>query len=174
MPSKPLLLLQAVDLRRADETSSDSKIIIKSLAFPPISFVKSEHNPGGGVGAVGFLQPRIEMLEPKFDAGGVDSDIFRGMGTRQKWVFAAAYRDTSSNKSLPGRGIIEAAVSGWEPDASDPAEFQGCSHEFAECVHFEFKIDGRGHFYYDFFERALRTLDGQDIWDVGGMRQALG
>lgn len=174
MASKPLLLLQAVDLRRADETSPDSKIIIKSLAFPSITFVSTEHNPGGGIGAAGFLQPRIEMLEPKFDAGGVDTDIFRGMGTRQKWVFAAAYRDTTTNKSLPGRGVIEAAVSGWEPDASDPTEFQGCSHSFAECVHFEFAIDGRGHFYYDFFERELTTLDGAKLWDFGGLRAALG
>ncbi|MCB8835926.1 hypothetical protein [Aurantimonas sp. VKM B-3413] len=174
MASKPLLLLQAVDLRRADETGDDSKIIIKSLVFPPVTFVSAEHNPGGGVGAVGFLQPRIEMLEPKFDAGGIDSDIFRGMGLRQKWIFSAAFRNTFTNKALSGRGIIEAAVSGWEPDATDPTEFQGCSHSFAECVHFEFKIDGRGHFYYDFFERTLRTLDGADLWDAGGLRAALG
>lgn len=166
-----LLLLTAVDLRRADQPGTSRANTISKLALPSIKFAKGSHNPGGGVGAVDFTLPRIEALEPKFDAKGIDLEIFGGMGEVQKWTFAGAYRDKKTNKSVPGRGIIEGAVCEWEPDESDPEEFQGCSHMFSEVTHFDLSLDGVELFYFDFWERVLRR-NGVDLF--ANVRRALG
>lgn len=171
MAQKPLLLLTAVDVRRATQTGTSRATTIATLTIPTVNFVTTEHNPGGGIMAVNFNQPRIEALEPAFSAKGLDPDVFRGMGVKDTWTFAAAYKDKQTGRDLPARGIIEGAISGWEPDESDPAEFQGANHMFREVTHFEFSLDGEELIYFDFWERVARR-GGEDLF--AGIRTALG
>lgn len=167
-----LYILTAVDLRRAQETGSSRANTISKLALPAITFATAAHNPGGGVGEVNFVMPRIEAPEPKFEIKGIDRDAFRGLGRTERWAFAGAYRDRmNGNKLVAGRGIIEGAIAGWEPDESDPAEFQGCNHTFQEVTHYELLLDDKELFYWDWFERVIRT-DGVDYF--ADVRRALG
>ena len=171
MAQLPLYLLQAVDVRRASQPGQSRAIIISKLALPNIKFKSSSHSPGGGNGEVEFLQPRIDALEPKFDAKGIDTDIFKGIGQVDRWTFAGAYKDKKSGKTLPARAIIEGAVAEWEPDESDPSEFQGCSHAFKEVTHYEFSLNEEALWYWDFWER-VNGPDGDDSF--AEIRQALG
>ena len=171
MAQRPLLLLTAVDVRRATETGTSSAIILSKLTIPPVKLKKAPHDPGGGVMEVDFTQPRIEKLEPAFSVKGLDTDIFRGYGETDRWTFAGAYKDKQSGRMLAGRGIIEGSVTDWEPDESDPAEFQGCNHMYSEVTHFEFLLDGIELLYFDFWERVAR-FKGNDLF--GPVRTALG
>ncbi|HEV7293113.1 MAG TPA: phage major tail tube protein [Devosia sp.] len=168
---QPLLILTAVDVRRAEEAGTSRATTISTLTIPAVNFVTAEHSPGGGVGAVNFTLPRIEALEPAFSAKGLDRDVFRGLGISDRWTFASSYRDKKTNRPMAARGIIEGAITQWEPDESDPAEFQGCNHAFNEVTHFELTLDGEEFFYFDFWERVLRR-DGVDLF--ADDRRALG
>lgn len=170
---QPLYLLTAVDVRRAEEAGSSRATTISKLAFPSIQFAGAEHNPGGGVLAVNFAQPRLQAMEPKFEAKGIDKDIFRGLGQSGRWTFAGAYREKKpgGGGTVAGRGIIEGAVTMWEPDESDPAAFQGCNHSFTEVTHFEFHLADVELFYVDFWERVCR-VNGVDLF--ADERRALG
>jgi len=171
MATQELLMLTAVDVRRATQPDTSRAVTIEKLTIPPIKFVTAGHNPGGGVMEVNFTQPRIEALEPAFSVKGVDREIFTGLGEIDRWTFAGAYRDKKTGKDIPGRAIIEGAITEWEPDESDPNEFQGCSHAFNEVTHFELSINGEELWYIDFWERIIRR-DGIDLF--GGVRSALG
>lgn len=166
-----LYMLTAVDVRRAEVAGSSRATTIEKLTIPPIKFMTAGHNPGGGVMSVDFVLPRIEGLEPGFSAKGIDTDIFGGMGVVDKWTFAGAYRDKKTNKAVPARGIIEGAVTEWEPDESDPGEFQGCTHAFKEVTHFEFLLNGNELWYIDSWERIIRR-NGEDLFAAD--RLALG
>lgn len=173
MAQAPLYLLTAVDVRRATQSDSSRAITIASLTMPGLTFATGEHNPGGGVMAVNFALPRIEAPEPAFSAKGIDTEIFNGMGRPERWVFAGAYnrRAPGGGAVVPARAIIEGAITAWEPDESDPAEFQGCTHTFAEVTHYELVLDGEELFYVDVYERVLRT-GGVDLF--ADHRRALG
>lgn len=168
-----LYLLTAVDVRRARKAGSTRAIILNKAALPGVELAKASHNPGGGILSVDFSLPRVGTLEPKFDAKGIDTDIFDGFGQSDVWTFAGSYREKKPGGGglVPARAIIEGAVSMWEPDESDPAEFQGCSHTFTDVTHYEFHLGGVEMFYIDFFERVFRT-NGVDIFAAD--RQALG
>ena len=168
---QPLYLLTAVDVRRAEQAGSSRATTIAKLTIPSIEFATANHNPGGGVMSVDFALPRIEPLEPAFEIKGIDTDVFRGMGLTDRWTFACAYRDKKANRAVPARGVIEGAVTQWEPDDSDPEEFQGCTHAFKEVTHFEFLLDGEEKLYFDFWERVARR-DGVDLFEED--RRALG
>ncbi|WEK04572.1 MAG: phage major tail tube protein [Candidatus Devosia phytovorans] len=170
---QPLYQLTAVDVRRALETGTSRATNITKLAMPGLKFAGAEHNPGGGVLAVNFAQPRLEALEPKFETKGLDLDVFRGLGTSGKWIFAGAYREKrpGGGKTVGARAVIEGAITSWEPDESDPAELQGCNHLFTEVTHYELVLDGRELFYIDFHENVLR-VDGVDLFEAD--RRALG
>ncbi|MBO9125450.1 MULTISPECIES: phage major tail tube protein [unclassified Rhizobium] len=159
MAQLPLYLLSAVDVRRVSAPDTVRGITIASLTLPGITFATGEHNPGGGVMAVNFSLPRIEAPEPAFSAKGIDTNIFTGLGETDRWVFAGSYlrRGPGGGAAVPGRAIIEGVINAWEPDESDPAEFQGCTHTFAEVTHYEFHLDGVELFYIDFWERVLRV-----------------
>jgi len=166
-----IYMLTAVDVRRAEKEGTSRATSISKLTIPPIKFATAGHNPGGGVMATDFTLPRIEALEPKFMVKGIDTDVFGGFGTRDRWVFAGAYKDKRTGADIPARAVIEGAISQWEPDESDPADFQGCNHALTEVTHFELSLDGRELFYIDFWERILRR-DGVDLFQ--GVRGALG
>lgn len=171
MAQTPLLMLTAVDVRRATQAGTSRATTIASMTIPTINFAGADHNPGGGVMAVNFTLPRVEALEPAFTAKGLDPEIFRGMGVRDTWTFAAAYRDKKTNLTIPARGIIEGAVAQWESDESNPAEFQGSTHMFREVTHFELTLNGEELLYLDFWERVVRR-NGTDLF--ADERRALG
>jgi phage tail tube protein FII len=166
-----LYMLVACDVRRGGEAGSARPNLIAKMALPPIKLMTANHNPGGGVGSVDWTLPRIEPVEPKYEAKGVDDDIFRGFGVRDKWVFSSAYRDQQSGKIVPARCIIEGAITEWEPDEASPEEYQGCNHMFKEVTHYEFRFNGKEKWYWDFFERELR-IDGKDY--MKEIKRALG
>lgn len=163
-------LLTAVDIRRAEKAGTSRPNILKKVVFPPVKFAKVDSNPGGGVMAVQHVLPRIEPLEPAFTTLGLDEDAFTGMGELDRWVLAGSYQHARRGV-LSARCIIEAAISSWEPDESDPAEFQGCNHIFSNVLHLEFHLANKELLYVDFEERILR-VDGVDLW--AKHRQALG
>lgn len=171
MPQQPLLILNAVDVRRATQTGTSRANTINTMTIPPLRWASAGHNPGGGVMGVNYLQKRIEALEPAFAVMGLDRDIFRSMGVKDGWTFAASYRDTKTGRSISARGIFEGAIQAWEPDESDPVEFKGCNHIFAEVTHFEFTLGGEEWVYFDFDERVARLM-GNDLF--AETRQALG
>lgn len=174
MAQSALYLLTAVDVRRLSQTDSSSRAItIATLTMPALTLATAEHNPGGGVGAVNFAMPRIEAPEPAFNAKGIDTDIFTGFGDTDRWIFAGAYKKKGpgGSRDVPARAIIEGAITGWEPDESDPAEFQGSTHSFNEVTHYELVLDGVELFYYDWWERIIR-FNGVDKF--AGVRTALG
>ena len=158
MAQMPLLLLTAVDVRRATQAGVSRANTIDKMTIPAIKRQVAEQNAGGAVMAVDWTMPRIEKLEPAFSAKGLDDDVFRGMAERDTWVFASSYLDTDTNLWLPARGIIEGVIQSWEPDETDPAEFHGCNHAFAEVVHFEFTLNDVEYCYFDFKEREARFM----------------
>lgn len=166
-----ILVLTAIDVRRASETGSGRPNLVTKLTIPPIKFATANHNPGGGVISKDYVLPRVQTIEPAFSVKGIDTDIFRGFGTVDRWVFAGAYRDTKTGAMLPARAIIEGAIAEWEPDETSPEEFQGCNHMFKEVGHFELRLNGKELWYIDDDERALRR-NGDDLFK--DVRQALG
>ncbi|EAV44956.1 probable bacteriophage protein [Stappia aggregata IAM 12614] len=166
-----IYMLTAVDVRRAEKAGTSRALTIAKLTIPPIKFATAGHNPGGGVMAVDYTLPRIETLEPKFMVKGLDTEVFGGLGERDRWVFAGAYKDKFTGRDIPARAVIEGAVSQWEPDESDPVDFQGCNHSLTEVTHFELTLDGQELFYIDAQERILRR-NGVDLF--AGVRGALG
>lgn len=168
---QPLYLLTAVDVRRATQSGTSRATIISKLTIPAIKFVVTEHNPGGGVMAVDFTQPRIEKVEPAFESKGFDADVFGGLGEVDRWNFAGAVRDKKTGKAQPARAIIEGAITEWTPDEASPTEFVGCNHAIKEVTHYEFWLNGEELWYVDFWERVLRRK-GVDLF--AEERQALG
>lgn len=166
-----LYMLVAVDVRRANSPGSGRPDIISKITLPSIRFINANHNPGGGVISVDYVMPRIEPPEPAFEVKGVDTNIFDGFGKPNRWVFSGAWRDPRSGKMIPSRAVIEGAIAEWEPDESDPAEFQGCRHIFREVSHYEFRLDGKELWYVDRDERILR-VSGKDYF--AEVRRALG
>ncbi len=160
---QPLYLLTAVDVRRAEQSGTSRATIIEKLALPAIKFVTVEHNPGGGIMAVNYAMPRVEAPEPAFGVKGFDTDIFTGLGLRDKWVFAGAVRDKKTNKAQPARAVIEGAITDWEPDEASPTEFLGCNHIIKEVTHYEFWLNGKELWYADVEERIIRR-DGVDLF----------
>lgn len=167
----PLYLLTAVDVRLATEPDSSRVDIIEKMTIPPIKLATTPHNPGGGVIAVDYTQPRAEAIEPAFSVKGVDTSIFDTFGRPERWTFAGAYKDKRTGIDHSGRVTIEGVVAEWAPDESSPTEFQGCNHIIKEVTHFNFTLDGKELIYIDNWERVLR-FKGQDLY--AGTRSALG
>lgn len=172
---QPLYVLEAVDVRRADQPDSSRALTISKLGLPAIKRMNAEHNPGGGVGKVNFVFPQIEQVEPKFELKGIDVDIIRSMGLaagqQDKWIFAGAYRDKRTGRVLAGRAIIRGVVSEWEPDEQAAGEFFGCNYMLQEVTHYELTLDGQELWYWDWYEREGRG--GGQSW-FSDVRAALG
>lgn len=168
---QPIYMLQAVDIRRADADGTTRRTTISKLTIPKIEFANASHNPGGGVMAVDFTLPRIQALEPAFSIKGLDTEVFSQMGTKHRWTLACAYRDKTNGKDIAARGTIEGVVQAWEPDESDPEEFQGCNHIFKEVTFFELSFDEKELFHVDFNNNEIR-LNGESLTE--GVNSALG
>ncbi|WP_127076139.1 phage major tail tube protein [Rhodomicrobium lacus] len=172
----PLYVIEAVDVRRADETDTSRALLLEKLGLPALKRVSAEHKPGGGVGGIEFTFPQIEKVEPKFAIkGGIDLDATTKFGfsngVYNKWVFAGAWRDKRTGLVVPARAIIAGIISDWEPDEAAPGELAGCTHALKEVSHYEFLLDGAEIFYWDFWEREGRS--GGVSW-MSDVRSALG
>lgn len=157
----PLYMLNAVDLRRATKAGSSRKTIISKLVVPSIKFKTASHAPGGSVMDVNFNQPRIDAPEPRFSVKGVDTDAFDGMGEIDEWVMAGAYTDKTNGRVVPSRVLLTGAISSFEPDESDPTEFQGCAYGFTEVTRIEMTLDNKQLFMADLFAGEL-IINGKD------------
>jgi len=158
---QPLYIMEAADVRRADEPESSRALTIGKVGLPAIKFFNTEHKPGGGAGAINFVFPQIEALEPKFELKGIpDVDIVENIGltdgTKNKWIFAGAVRDKKTGILLPSRAIIEGIVAEWEPDEFEIGELVGCNHVLHEVTHYEFHLGDKELWYYDWWEREFR------------------
>lgn len=172
---QPLLVLEGIDVRRADETDSSRAITIAKFGLPELKQKTVEHTPGGGVMGVNFALPQFEPMEPKFSLKGLDPDILKRMGLTAgrsgRWLFAGAYRDKQTTEMVKMRAIIQGKVATWTPDESTVGEFVGCDHTLAEVTHYELHLNDEEHFYIDFYERVSRS--GGEDW-FAEINQALG
>jgi phage tail tube protein FII len=168
---KDIYLLTAVDARLADEPETSRAHSITKIALPAMELAKATHNPGGSVMEVEHVLPRVGPVEPKFEVKGIDTGVFGSFGQVKRWTFAGAYRSQRTGVDVAARCTIEGAVQSWEADESDPTEFQGCTHKFANVVHCSFVLDGKELFYVDQYEKVLR-FNGVDHFL--GVRNALG
>jgi uncharacterized protein len=175
MKTQPFYVLEAVDVRRADEPDSSRALTINTVVLPALKAMSADHTPGGGVGGVKVSFPSIEALEPKFKLAGMDLDIASSMGFRvgskDRWVFAAAMRDKQTGRVLPVRALLQGSITGWEPDEAGPGTIAGCDHTMTDVVLYELKVDGTEIFHWDWFSRIYRH-GGLDL--MGDVRQALG
>ncbi|MFN3890179.1 MAG: phage major tail tube protein [Beijerinckiaceae bacterium] len=173
--AQPLYVLEAVDVRRADEPESSRDVTLSKLALPEIKRKTSGYAPGGGVGEVNFSFPQVDPIEPKFELKGLDPDMLRKMGFAaglyDKWTFAGAVRNKQGGQVLSARAIIQGVVSAWTPDEFSVGEFFGCNYLLHEVTHYEFHLDGEELWYWDFYEREGRS--GGVSW-FSDIRTALG
>lgn len=161
MAAQPLYILEAVDLRRADEPDSSRAISIKSLTLPGITRKSSTHSPGGGVGDVDHVFPQINAIEPKFSVAGIDRDILQkfgfAAGVHDKWVFAGAFRNKQTTKMLPVRAIIQGVIADWSTGDFSIGEIVATDYTLKEVTHYEIIVDGNEDWYWDFYEREGRA-----------------
>ncbi len=153
---QPLYLVGEIDLRRKDAPETSRAIIINKMFIPGIKYLTVSHNPGGGVGAIDAILPRIEALEPKAEIKGEDKDLRSVMGQPVHWTFAVSMRDMKANKWLKYRGEIVGAIAEWEPDEMSAEEFKGFNLVWKEVSHLEVTMENEELLYYDFWERELR------------------
>lgn len=175
--SQDLLLMEEVDVRRADDPTGDtSKVLtITKMGLIQPERKSVEHTPGGGMGTVEFLLPMLNALEPKFSVKGVDRDSIRKFGfipgRHDKWTFAATMRNVITNQIVPVRSTIKGLLSTWQPGEHTPGELIDCDHVLKEVRYADLFIDGEELFLWDWQARIARS--GGEDW-FAPYRNALG
>lgn len=167
--ANPFLILDSVDVRRAEVAGSGRPLILQKFVIPPVRFKTMTRSAGGGVVDIDYMQKKVQPLEPAFMVFGIDRDVMPNL--RDRWTFAAAMRDRKTNKAVAVRCEIEGAIVEWTPDEIDPGAFNGCNHLIKEVTHFELSIDGQEIWYIDEDEREIRQNGASLMADV---RRALG
>lgn len=167
--ANPYLILDSVDVRRAEVAGSGRPLILQKFVIPPVRFKTTTRSAGVGVVDIDYMQKRIQPLEPAFMVFGIDPDLMPNL--RDRWTFAAAMRNRTTNKAVAVRCEIEGAIVEWTPDEADPGAFNGCNHLIKEVTHFELTIDGQEIWYIDEDEREIRQKGVSLTADV---RRALG
>lgn len=175
MPYQPLYVLEAVDLRRADQAGSSRALTVSKLGVPEIKRKTSAYQPGGGNAEVQFAFPILDPIFPKFELKGYDEDVLNyfGMtaGNMDRWTFAGALRQKQGGQAIPSRCVIEGVLEQFTPDEYTPGSLMGCNYQLCEVTHLEFSIDGAEIIYFDFYERVTRSGGVDRFSDV---RLALG
>lgn len=167
-------IMEAIDVRRADQPETSRQKIIQTMGLPALTRLTAEHLGGGSIAKLNLSFPQIEPLEPKFATAGFDLDTLRhfglAAGSFDRWVFAGSIRIRRGGV-VPGRAIIEGVVNTWEPDESTPGELMKCNHTLAEVTHYELLIDNEEIIYFDDDENVARS--GGVDW-FAPTRRALG
>lgn len=169
MAKQPFLILDQVDVRRAEVADSGRALIIAKMVIPPVRLKNVPRSAGGGVMDVDYVQYRVQAIEPGLTVFGFDSDFLPGI--KDRWTFSASLRVRKTNAFVPVRCEIEGITSDWTPDEMDPAQFNGCNHVIKEVTHFELAIDGKEWWYIDEDEREIRRM-GKSL--TAASRRALG
>ena len=153
---QPLFINDKIDLRRKDDPDKSRVNILTKLYMPGIKYTTASHNPGGGVGAVEFVKPRIEAPEPKAELKGLDTDLMGLLGQPIAWTFASSFRKLPENKWVSCRGEIHGALTEWEPDEMSAEDLMGCNLVWKEVTRLEVTLDGKELLYWDWWEGELR------------------
>lgn len=167
-------ILEACDVRRADQPETSRARIIDTMALPALTRKTTDHTAGGGVGTINYSWPQIDAPEPKFGTAGFDLDVLKkyglAAGTNDRWVFAGSVRVPKKGE-LALRAIIEGVINSWEPDEFSVGNLLKCNHTIVEVTHYELTIDREEMFYWDADENEARS--GGVSW-FAGTRRALG
>jgi uncharacterized protein len=165
--SQNLLLMEQVDVRRADDPDDSRVFTISKFVLPKLKRKTAEHTPGGGVGTVMHALPMLDAFEPGFSSKGLDLDTASkfgfASGTYDKWTFAATLRDKMTRKLLPVRCTIQGLISEWSPGDHTPGELIDCDHTFAEVHYVDLVVDGVEMFAWSYYGRFWRQ-NGVDIF----------
>ena len=73
--ANPYLILDSVDVRRAEVAGSGRPLILQKFVIPPVRFKTTTRSAGGGVVDIDYMQKRIQPLEPAFMVFGIDPDL---------------------------------------------------------------------------------------------------
>ncbi|WP_018261540.1 phage major tail tube protein [Methylobacterium sp. WSM2598] len=173
--AQDILIMEEVDVRRADDSDDTRVFTINKMALPGLKRKTSEHTPGGGTGTVNFALPMIDALEPKFSVKGVDLDVLRkfgfSAGTNDKWTFASTLRNKKTNRLLPVRATIQGVVCEWSPGEHTPGELIDCDHSLMEVTYYELVVNNEQIFKWSFYTREW-IHGGTDVF--AEYRAALG
>lgn len=156
-----ILIMEEVDVRRADDPTDSRVLTINKLAMPTLERETVEHKPGGGVGSVNFVLPMLKALQPTFSVKGLDFGTLAAFGfvpgVLDKWTFAASIRNTRTNKIIGARATIRGVISAWKPNEHTPGDVADCDHTFDEVTYGDLVIDGVEQYAWGFYERIART-----------------
>lgn len=173
--SQDILIIETVDVRRADDPEDSKVFTLTKVGLPKLKRKKAEHTPGGGVGSVNFLLPMLDAFEPTFSTKGLDLQVLREFGFAagkfDRWTFAASLRNKRTRALLPVRFTIEGIVSDWSPGDHTPGELLDCDHTMDEVTYMDLKIDGELISLWDFYGR--QGISGGEDW-FAEYRAALG
>lgn len=170
-----LLLLEQVDVRRTLDPEDSRVLTITKMALPKLERKSAEHTPGGGVGTVEFVLPMLNALAPTFSVKGLDRGTLRGFGfvagRTDRWTFAGAVRNVTTNLIIPVRATIEGVIADWSPGEHTPGELIDCDHTLKEVKYYDLFVDGEELFAWGWRERIGRS--GGEEW-FAPYRSALG
>lgn len=155
--AQDLLVIEEVDVRRADEVGDNRVITLTKMVLPPVKRKRAEHTPGGGIGTVAHNLPMIDALEPTFSSKGLDFDIMQTLGMtaglKDKWTFAATVRNKRTHELLPLRATIQGIVSDWTPGDHTPGELLDCDYAITEVTFYSVYINGKRYIEWDHYAR---------------------
>ncbi|WP_018261366.1 phage major tail tube protein [Methylobacterium sp. WSM2598] len=173
--AQDILIIEEVDVRRADDGDDTRVFTLNKMALPPIKRKTAEHTAGGGIGTVNYSLPMADAIEPKFSVKGVDLDVLTkfgfSAGVNDKWTFAASLRNKRTNKLLPLRATIQGIVSEWTPGEHSPGELIDCDHAMTEVTYYELVVNNEQIFKWSFYTREWFS-GGVDVF--AEYRAALG
>ena len=168
---QPVYVLTDVDIRRAKEAGTSTRLTLTKLVFPHPKLVTLPHTPGGGAINVNYSIPRTEAPEPKAEYAGPNLDLFRKFGQVLEWTFAGVYLDTETGSPMPARGTFRGAISSFEPAETDPQQMQSCNYSWASVDEFGFTVGDEELFFISQRLDVMR-FKGEDL--RADFRRALG
>ena len=74
------------------------------------------------------------------------------------FYFAAAVRDTSTNRILPVRATVRGTLAEWNPGEHTPGESLDCDHAFHEVTYYDLFVDNREWFAWGVRPRIGRSF----------------
>lgn len=165
--AQPLYIMEAADVRRADEADSSRVFTVDKLTFPELTRMTSDYLPGGGLLKVNHVLSAFDAITPKFSLKGFDLDIIGAFGasagTKDKWTFAGAIRNKQTGLMEPARATIQGSVTKVSFGEFSVGSMVGTDYEINGVIHFDFSINGKEIWYVDQQERKGRA-NGVDFF----------